>query len=208
MKSFGSLFKSGPPLRRELIIKSLYNIVDLPGDKTLVEIGTFHGDTAYACVNILEELKCPSKFYSVDVNNEYWDPINKLGGWTPKGKWHEAFKGMETKYCHPSFIEGDSKLAIDIFDRISWCFVDGCHCYDCALSDINLYGKKIVSGGIMLIDDTTPWDKQKTQWYHDKNDLRYQDVVGAIRDSEVLKENFTMLEEFKAHHGMQMWKKN
>ena len=193
----------------DLILGSLEKLEYFSEDLTVVEIGTFWGLTALTVVQVLNELSCQSKFYSVDENQSYWSHITRrVEDWTPKQKWNENLsKYLPGIKCIPSFVEQKSEDAVGLFNKIHWCLIDGCHCYECASKDIELYGSKIVPGGFLLIDDTKQWDNKQSQWYHDKKLPRRQAVIKAIKDSEVL-QGFTLVGESHVGHGLQLWRRN
>lgn len=65
----------------------------------------------------------------------------------------KKFRGeMQNVY----FLEGSShdRVIIDcVPDDIAWLYIDGCHCYDCAYDDIQLWVPKVALGGYVLFHD-------------------------------------------------------
>lgn len=178
-------------------------------NKIFVEIGTFKGWAAKVVLHCLNKLNCQSKFYSIDLNLPFWEPTTGLTGWNPKDEWFKTCSEfLDSSICIPSFIEGDSTIELSKFEDNSlvWCFVDGCHCFDCTLADINNAIQKLCIGGFIVIDDTMPWDKKKSQWYHDKKKLRPFGVDKAIEKS-FLYEKCKIIHNANFHHGMQAWQK-
>lgn len=55
---------------------------------------------------------------------------------------------------HAILVLGDSKDCSTLFDSIDILHVDGSHTEEGALLDVNLYGKRVVRGGYIWMDDT------------------------------------------------------
>jgi len=177
-------------------------------DKKFIEIGTFQGNTAKVIVTVLNKLKCNSKFFSIDLNQPYWNKIKKQEiGWRPKHYWQKNCGIINNGTCVPNFIQGKSQEKSYLFDSVCWCFIDGCHCYECVIGDLNAYAPKIVKGGLILLHDTRDVKSGRSQWYHDKTKLRKFGVNKAIKDCSFLLQNFEKILETQLRYGMQVWKR-
>jgi hypothetical protein len=197
---------------RKCILATLELVSQIKTEEHIfVELGIFKGHTSQIIISILNELQCKSKFFGIDINLPYWSSIsNKNSGWLAIEEAKKTCEHlMNGEYCVPNFIEGKSAEEVKRFEdnSISWCLVDACHCFECASADINLYAPKIIQGGMLLIHDTTPWDKKKSQWYHSKENPRPFGVLRAIKESKILKSQFKLIDHVKQGHGMQAWRK-
>jgi hypothetical protein len=188
---------------QSLEMSSLFNVTD----KRFIEIGTFHGTTAKLIVTALNKLQCESQFYSIDLNQPYWNRFGRNMGWHPKDYWMKNCGTINNGPCIPHFIEGKSQEQSHLFDSVCWCFIDGCHCYECVLGDLKAYCPKIVKGGFILMHDTQNWPKVASQWYHNKKQPRHFGVNKAIEDYTFLLQNFQMIWETKNRRGMQVWQR-
>jgi predicted O-methyltransferase YrrM len=75
--------------------------------------------------------------------------------------------------CYIQYIQGRSQdVADQIPDDIELLFIDGSHTYDDALADMEIYWKKVVPGGVMLVHDA----------YDTNGTICEPDVYKAVRD--------------------------
>jgi len=52
-----------------------------------------------------------------------------------------------------TIVRGQSHHVADQFSNIDFLEIDGCHCETCATRDVELYVPKVVSGGLIFMDD-------------------------------------------------------
>ena len=176
---------------------------------TFVEIGTFLAKGSYHVVTALNDLGRNSRFFSVDLNQSVVNFQSRRDeGWKPGDKYAERMGGV-TGPCTHKFVEGSSHDVHTMFGDLAWCFIDGCHCFECCAKDMELYLPKIVSGGILLIDDTVEnrFAEETSQWYHDTKNPRKYGVVKAIRSSEMLQNEFELICNITSYRGMMIWRK-
>jgi len=117
-------------------------------DITVVEIGTLHGFNALAILNTLPV----KKIYLVDPYDDYTD--NKEFHITGDKILNEAKKRLKKYMGKIVFIRKYSENAIDdIKEKVDFVYIDGNHDYEYVKKDIELYYKKIKSGGILAGHD-------------------------------------------------------
>lgn len=195
--------------RLAIVEKALELNYEMP---TFIEIGLFNCRSSEIMINALNKLGVDSNYYGVDIDDVMWDwAKRKSYGWRPSEHWNKICANSSGP-CRHKFIKGSSHEIHHTFDNnnIVWCLIDGCHCYDCCISDINAYAPKIVSGGFLLIHDTNlkASSTQKSQHYHDINNCRKFGVVEGIKDATFLHENFDLFYNHTKGHGMQVWRRN
>ena len=200
-----------PPLARLRSVEIAAEVDTGIVQPTFLEIGTFIAEGSRQVVEALNELDKQCLFYSVDLNQEAYDFIrSKNQGWRPSDHFAEKIDPLQGP-CTAQFIESSSHDAHFYFDdhSIVWCFIDGCHCYECCAKDIELYVPKIVKGGILLIDDTNDdgYAMQKSQWYHDKANPRQYGVLKAIAESALIQNDFERICHVTEHRGLMIWRK-
>jgi hypothetical protein len=176
---------------------------------TFVEIGTFLANGAFTVVTSLNSMDRKSEFFTVDLNQSVVNPFSKKQeNWKPSEHYERLVTSI-TGPCQHAFVEGSSQEVADMFGDIAWCFIDGCHCLECCVKDMELYLPKIVSGGILLIDDTidNQFAQEDSQWYHDINAPRKYGVIEAIESSEMLRDEFKLLCNITKYRGIMIWRK-
>lgn len=113
---------------------------------TVLEIGTYNGDTSREIKRWCDERAVVLEFWGVEAG---WHP--DLAG---KSKIPTAFPGA-------NMVFGDSA---EVFHRIPFGFdvvlIDGCHCVNHVILDTIHYGDRVVPGGFMMFHDTAPHIQQ------------------------------------------------
>lgn len=115
----------------------------------IVEVGTFAGSTArgLAVLSGGGQVTCIDNF--TDANE------GTLNG-HPNGRsyWEWTLSQHPSLLEHCTLIEGDSAaIGAGWRDPIDLLLVDGDHSYAAALADLRLFGKHVVPGGYLLVDD-------------------------------------------------------
>jgi hypothetical protein len=202
--------------QNKTLLRTLELATEIPAEgytPKFVEIGVFEGRTSNVIMLSLNQLGFKCNFYAVDLNQPYYRTLDKKEvGWMPQNKFNETCKNVLGKGpCNGQFIAGHSCAVAEQFDNktIHWCFIDGCHCFECASNDIETYGPKLASGGYLIVHDTTERASggKADQWYHDKGNPRKFGVIKAVKNSKVLNEQFELFFEIKSGYGLQVWKK-
>jgi predicted O-methyltransferase YrrM len=83
---------------------------------------------------------------------------------------------------------------------LSLVFIDACHCHKCVTMDINNFGRLLEQRGLLVFHDTN-----KTPKRNQHNGRRRFQVFEAIRDSQLLQEQFAKINETVEHNGVQVW---
>lgn len=131
----------------------------LPNNGSVLEIGTWKGETTCAYLNIIKEKK--SKSYIIDWfngNKEY--VANAPHGWLYEDKSYVRQcleKNIEEIGCSDivTIIEGDSLIVIEQIpdESLDIIFIDGGHQYDIVIKDLNNSYKKLKTNGILCGHD-------------------------------------------------------
>lgn len=116
----------------------------------IVEVGTFGGSTARGLVTMSGggHVTCIDNFMEFHEGT--------LGGF-PDGTayWKATFEknGVDLS-AHAALVIGDSAVIGAAWqDPIDLLFIDGDHHFEPALDDLRLYGRHVVPGGYLLLDD-------------------------------------------------------
>jgi hypothetical protein len=140
---------------------------------TFVEVGTLYGFTSEAIARMLLTLRFGCDFYTIDKKN-----------------WGNA-RGQMSKVEDPvraKALEGNSWDAVaEIPGDIAWCFIDACHCYDCAAKDIIAFAPRIGTAGLLLFHDTHPHPRRSGHGAIN--------VAHAIADSKIMQKHFELVYE-------------
>jgi hypothetical protein len=159
---------------KSLLMRSVELIAEQEQDNNpcFVEVGSWYGATAEAVARVLRVLGCRSSFRTIDPN--------------PRGEAFWRLRGME-----PVEATGIKGKAHEVADRLSkaiaWCYIDACHCYNCASRDIAAFAPRISPGGVLAFHDVH-LDDGRSQFCCDHKTC---EVVYAIRNSAIITERFT-----------------
>jgi len=131
--------------------------------KYILEIGWASGRSASTILNSCN----PKNMISIDLNLDY---INGARAWSENFDQFENYKiveGDSNKVLTENFFKENFKKGLD------FCFVDGCHTYNCAKLDMENCFPKINEGGVMIVDDYRSGPP---------NGCSLQDVNNAVED--------------------------
>jgi hypothetical protein len=131
--------------------------------KVVVEIGTFGGRSAIAQGFALRENNNGGKLYSIDP----WKLEYAMEGeWDENQNWYKNnidIDEIHKKCMHAIWshnldewivvIRAASQHCHELFNEIGVLLVDGNHSQVASLRDVELYVPKVVSGGIVMLDD-------------------------------------------------------
>lgn len=182
---------------REAIFKSLATIERRFGPpRVFVELGTRAAGSSKQIAEYLNTKRLRSLFYGVDVDEKARDC------------WRGVFDRFEQRACQPIFrAETTRNAARDPdFPAPCWVFVDACHCYECALEDIDTWGSKLIEGGHLVVHDTTARRAGYTALFQ-HGSTRPFGVHRAIAASEVLRRHFALWCEVDDHNGVEIYQK-
>lgn len=127
----------------------------------VVEIGSFQGKSTYWLASGVRDSN-DNTMITIDHHNgnkEHNDSSNMHSKFFPKGGTKNIFKENMEKYklmdwITPMYV--DSMTAASKFNEpIRLLFIDGSHEYQDIKNDVLIWGKKVVSGGIIVIHDSS-----------------------------------------------------
>jgi hypothetical protein len=177
------------------------------GQVEFIEIGTWRAQTSFSIAESIEHVLALRN----DIQPRFWgvDMDPEAEKWWNKRIKHVKWSGLDLR-----FITAVDSSAIDkvksVCGQIHWCLIDACHCFECTRDNINAWGEIMVPGGQLAIHDTSPtrdspkYQKRRRQHWR----TRTWGVTKAVRESEMLKKDFTLLEETVMNSGIQIWRKN
>jgi hypothetical protein len=160
-----------------------YAIQHRPNDASMLEIGTFCGQSTCTLAYLLEKSGAANRLFSCDIWRYDESPATSA---SPLGDARhltyadynhfirDSYIRNAEFFCNgnpPHSLEIDSDgffswwnaahKATDIFDRpvqlggpLSFCFIDGNHYHDCAWRDFENTDRLLVPGGFILFDDS------------------------------------------------------
>ena len=136
------------------------------GHGVFVEIGVQAARGFRALASILKRTAGDGEWHIAGIDptdraRKAWEERRKELGLKKTGKQSCSF--YNTASCDPRAFEACGSLGID------WLYVDGCHCFDCVLIDLDTWGDAVTQGGIMVCHDTS-----LRKWYG-KMDLCFGD---------------------------------
>jgi hypothetical protein len=136
-----------------LYLAAALSVCDWRPGAFVVEIGAFKGQTTVFLAQVLNLLGLRVPVLSVDPFELVQpDPLN------PKGSYSDyretVHRNQLDDNCFPIVAFSEHAAAV-IADSIGLLVVDGGHHYDVASRDLELYGPKVIPGGIVFVDDYT-----------------------------------------------------
>jgi len=151
------------PAEHEFFLRSILGTVGrgIPG--VFVEIGTNKGKSLACLLQALNALGQRRQVYCVD-------PFENAAKFFPTRV--ARFAG-EIPCRHIRLPSQRRDAGIIVTEPIAWLFIDGCHCYDCVLGDIDQWVPKVITGGTVVFHDFCP------RFNYSKRD--YCEVVKAKR---------------------------
>ncbi len=110
----------------------------------VVEIGTLSGRTTRGIMDVFHRLKVPAIVITVDQEA------------SAMARWGVTAKAFKSDIVQTEFFHGNSADVVSrcLFKKaVAWAFVDGCHCMDCVLADIDALDKRMLPGGHICFHD-------------------------------------------------------
>lgn len=131
------------PCEFEPWTQSLLHVLkkDIPG--VFVEIGVNKGKSTAAIYQLLNREGQRRKVYSIDPTGmalKFW-PLRR-----------DRFAG-DLQVQHIALPSQDPEAKRAVHEPIAWLFIDGCHCFDCVLEDIDIWCPKVSLGGLAVFHD-------------------------------------------------------
>jgi len=116
----------------------------IPG--VMVEIGTNKGKSLVCLLQAMGHQNSRRAVYCIDpyenAQHYFQHRVDKFAGAIP----------VE----HIRLCSQDPEAARQVEEQIAWLFLDGCHCYDCVLKDLDLWVPKVIRGGVVVLHDFCP----------------------------------------------------
>lgn len=101
---------------------------------TVVEVGTFNGQTACGIKNCIEGLGRKINYWGVDNGTQ---------------------SNLKPPFDGGRMISGDSAEVFHLApEKIHFLFIDGCHCGNHVILDTLHYGQRVLRNGVMVFHDT------------------------------------------------------
>jgi cephalosporin hydroxylase len=146
-----------------------------PAGSFLAEIGAYHGRTTAFMAKVLRLLGHEVPLLSID-------PFERVGvtPLNPQGSYSQylgtvSFHNVASR-CLP-LVAFSNEAAAVVPDKIGVLVIDGCHHYGAICDDLRLYSPKVLSGGLIFVDDYGP---------------AYPDVVRAVDEYFVPENSFVV----------------
>jgi hypothetical protein len=177
---------------RRALISTVLDVARRFDNPLLIEIGVMLGHTSQMLLQLLEEAEKPARLICVDP----WEKAEVF--------WTAGYEHVDPKNVEARFVLGTIHEAVEKCDikprSIAWCFVDGCHCYECALSDTKQVAPLMSPGGYLLFHDTDERNLTMGPNQHYHGDRRLIEVRRALEDSRDL-EDFEFVKEVPGTEG-------
>jgi hypothetical protein len=135
-------------------------VLELDGD--FVEIGVFLGGGTYKLSKLLEKRSSDKKLYAVDIFSPDFDKTVCSEGKRMDELYHAALKGRDQREIYNNITKGCANvitLGVDSLglklpcQKIAFAFIDGNHDPVYVMNDFNMIWEKLVSRGIVAMDD-------------------------------------------------------
>jgi hypothetical protein len=141
-----------------------------------VELGVRKAGTYTKVRRVLESTNARVHLLGVDCDpaaQRHWGRMLKTHVPRPHSRVTCSFELLTTQHA----------AAKDRAGPCAWVFVDACHCYECATTDIEQWGGKIAPLGVLVVHDTTSRRKNYTKLFQ-HNRTRPFGVYRAVEESE------------------------
>jgi hypothetical protein len=128
-------------------------LVDVLRPRTIVELGTHHGDSYCAFCQAVDELGLPTKAYAVDT----WRGDPHSGVYSEEvlhdlRAHHDPLYGGFSELIRGTFEEARPLFHDGALDLVH---IDGCHRYEAARSDFDSWLPTLSERGVVVLHDTT-----------------------------------------------------
>ena len=124
---------------------------DRDPDAIVVEIGAFEGTTTVFMARVLRALGRPVTILSIDpFERATADALNPQG--VESAYLRNVREAGFEDLCLPLLAFSQPAAAV-VPNRVGVLVVDGSHHYEAIKSDLSLYGRKLLPGGVMFVDD-------------------------------------------------------
>ena len=127
-------------------------IPNLKGNGAMVEIGSWCGKSLIFSHLISTEKKNTCKKYSIDPFLTSKD--------APNGMYEKFLDNLKKYNLEKEIIhikEKSNTVGLNFKDDIEYLFIDGFHSYEYVKRDFELFSKKVIIGGYILIHDVSNW---------------------------------------------------
>jgi hypothetical protein len=138
-------------------------IDDMPANFRFLEIGVFKGQIVSLVRMLADRLNKPCSITGVTPLSSFSGVTNKFDKF-PDEDYMQHIKNLHAHFCLPfsedQIVRGDSNSP-DTWTRVlpkgpfDIVYVDGCHEYDFAVKDLDVYGNMVRRGGYLVVDDAS-----------------------------------------------------
>lgn len=179
------LLHAGTGAERPVFIASLYDAAMVVNKGCFVEIGVKMAQSTQTTLTVLNQIGLRRMtLYSIDADCKkaaYGEVVKRCAG------------KVRTKLV--SFLSQSNKAQKAVRGVIRWIFIDGCHCFDCALDDIELWAPRVAPHGIMIIHDTSLYGRWNRLYkcFRSGNQMRRTCTWPAVMASLQLRYNFDLI---------------
>ena len=149
-----------------------------------VEIGTNKAKGTAALMQLFSRYQLTATIHTIDLA-EYAQAAFLA-------QWKKFGVDLDVFFLYGS--SHDPEIIDRVKEGICWLWIDGCHCFDCVSTDIELWFPKVVDGGFILFHDCNPTQITKRNVCSRTDHKHRVGVAGAIAQCGLIESGEMQLE--------------
>lgn len=157
-----------------LFAKSVVSAAGAGSEGVMVELGTNKAKGSAAVMMLLNREGLDRKLYTIDICTGAAEALRLQ---------REKFQGdLDVQFLLGS--SHDPELAALVEEPVVWLWVDGCHCFDCVVDDMETWIPKMAPGGLVVFHDANEGQIKKVSTCQRGGGSRRRcGVAGAIKSA-------------------------